>query len=477
MPDAGAIPPALVEALETLLTDDAMYGARVGVHVVDQDLRVLVSHGADKGFLPASNMKLYSSSAALRTLGPKHRFETRLMGGGEIKDGVLSGDVVLVGSGDPTLGAGENALAPFEAMAAALQEAGIKTIEGRIVADDSIFDDEIMGRGWQWDYQSDDYAAQLSGLCFHHNVVEITLEGTEVGKLPKFTIYPQVGHVRLASAIECGAAGTKNSLIVRRDRATNTIHVDGQLAVDAKDVKVAATVENPTIFAARALAQVLKEAGIKTGPAVDLDSLGSIPGDPADRRVLASALSAPLAEIVMTLNKRSQNLYAEQIVRAAAVKAGHPGNGEGAAALVAATLREFGIEPRGAVFADGSGLSRRNFVQPQQTIGLLRMMADDEHGAFFFSTLPVAGEDGTLSSRFKGTPAAGHVRAKTGFISYVAALSGKIERPGEGAAPFYFSVMLNQFTCSPTEAKRVIDAFVVALARHAGWGQEGASGG
>ena len=444
-------------ALARLVGEPALADARVGVCVRTLEGGTIVAtHDDAKGFMTASNMKLISSAVALLTLGPDFVFKTELVARGTVADGVLDGDLVLVGSGDPTLGGRhepDGPTAPFDRFARALREThGIHTVTGAVLGDDDCHADEVMGAGWSWAYEGEDYAAQVSGLCFAENFVRLQFPATAAGRTPGLRVVPETAY--LTFDVDVRADGKTTGLDVRRVRAGNKVRVRGTLAAD-KPASATVTMDNPTAFAATVLRERLLAAGITVrGRAADLDTVTS-PLRP-ERVVLATHASPPLREILVTLNKVSQNLYAEQLPRAAARAAGLVGDMASAEAHAKEVLRGLGVDVSGMEIADGSGLTRLNLVQPRQLVALLLGMHRHAQRDLFISTLPIAGVDGTLGSRFKEGPAKGTVRAKTGYISRVVCLSGY-------AGPYAFSVMLNNFTCSTQAAKDAVDAFVTAL--------------
>lgn len=460
----------LSRALRALVESPDLDGARVGVRVLDpENGLVLCEFDADKGFMTASNMKLLSSVTALLTLGPDHRFETRLQADGEIRDGVLHGDLLLVGSGDPTLGGRQEPrpTAPFERMAAALREQGIVEVRGRVIGIDDCQPDEIMGDGWSWGYQGACYAAQMSGLCFAENCIKVRVRGTRPGAPPDVRLTPNTDYVTVLNEARTVSGKAEDRLRVSRARALNLLRVGGTTAPGLTSWRTF-SIENPTRFAAHVLREVLLARGIRVvGHAVDLDDLAE-PLPPRPRRDLATHRSPPLREIVSVLNKVSQNLYAEQLVRAAGRAAGGDGGMESAARATRAVLERLGADARGLVMADGSGLSRLNLVRPAQIAALLAGMLGEPQFETFYATLPIAGVDGTLRNRFRTGPARGRVRAKTGYISRVVALSGYAPRP-DGHPPLVFSVLVNNFICPTRRAKAAVDAFVEEIVRYCGW--------
>jgi D-alanyl-D-alanine carboxypeptidase/D-alanyl-D-alanine-endopeptidase (penicillin-binding protein 4) len=450
----------LEQALAALRARPELAGSRLGVCVVDAaDGRRWLGGDDDRGFATASNMKLLSAAVALTTLGPEHRFVTELWQQGTVADGVLTGELRLRGHGDPSFGTGPAGEAAFAKLVAAVQASGVQRLVGRVVGDDAWLGAEHLGLGWQWDYLDEDYAAPFGALCCAGNVVRVQVRpGAEA---PLVTITPDVLAPALVQVRQL-PNGSTGEVVAHRALGSEVVVVGGSIAADGKPVTVAVPVPDPAAFAARVLQRELAAAGVA------IDGLAGAPvGD--DGRLLASVASARLAELVQPLLGNSDNLYAEQVVRSAARAATGDGSTAAMARHVRAVLDGWGIDTRGMVVADGSGLSRRNLVQPRQLVGVLAAMWRSPYREVFVQALPLAGRSGTLRNRFVEGPASGRVRAKTGYISRVVCLSGFVPRPDPQAAPLVFSVMLNDFTCDDAAAKAAVDAFVQQLAVCAGW--------
>ena len=229
---AQQVPETPKAALEELLAAPALKNARVGVLVRD-GARVLAENEADRGCMTASNMKLFSSALALRVLGPEFRFATRLEARGRVRDGVLEGDLVLVGSGDPSLGATayekKGATAVFARMAQAVREAGIREVTGRVLGDASIQKDEFMGDGWDWSYHADWYAAPVSGLSFNENCIDFVFDGTAVGQRPLFRLEPDTGYFEIQNQLRCVPEGRRERSAIRPQDRDAPTHAPGQL--------------------------------------------------------------------------------------------------------------------------------------------------------------------------------------------------------------------------------------------------------
>lgn len=456
---AGTADTRLLPSLERLVACPDLAGGRVGVVVVDAATgAVAAEHAADLGFAPASNQKLVTSAVALQSLGQRHRMATELLLRGEVRDGVLRGDLVLRGFGDPTFAQEEVAPGRVDRLVQAVRECGITSVEGRVLGDGSWLGDESLGLGWQWDYLDEDYAAPFGGLVCAGNVYTVRVKPGTSG--PETAIEP-AGVAEAAVEVVQGQNGAGTRLLARRRLGADVVEVSGSIAADAAEQVLRVTVREPSLFAAAVFAAALRRAGVAVA--------GGHAAASGSERLLLRVESPDLAVVTQRLLSNSDNLYAEQVHRVAARVQSGSGSTAAAERHSKSVLEALGVDVRGMVIADGSGLSRRNLVQPRQLADLLVAVWHSPHREVFLSGLPLAGESGTLRRRFLSGPARGRVRAKTGFISRVVCLSGFVPRPDPGAPPFVFSVMLNDFTCDEAKAKAAVDVFVEELARAAGW--------
>ncbi len=461
------LPPA--EALESrlagLLSRPGFATAHLGVFVKDLATgRVLCDHQGGRAFLPASNMKLFTGALALDRLGPAWQAATTLYRKGEIQEGVLEGDLVLVGGGDPTLGRGPDPLGLFRKWGKALFRQGLRRVTGRVVAVTDLFGDPPLGEGWAWDDLAYPWSAPFGALVFHENVVDLVLKPLSLGAPPEVKEIPSIpGALRVWNRCVTVREGGLGLRVTRRFHPPGAL-LRGSLPLSGGPVRWRFPVEDPALYAAQALEQAFLEAGIQVdGPALPA---GKIPGfrwSPSQRERLARVLSPPLAKMVEEMFLRSQNLFAENLFRLAG-----RGRGEGRASAKAARaaladlLDRMGVDRRGLFAADGSGLSRMDQVTPRQVAGLLEKALGEPWGGDFLEALPLAGRTGTLSPRFKGTSGEGRVRAKTGTLTRVAALSGYILKNGRPA--LVFSWLIQGFTASQARVRAGMDRFVADLA-------------
>jgi D-alanyl-D-alanine carboxypeptidase/D-alanyl-D-alanine-endopeptidase (penicillin-binding protein 4) len=412
--------------------------AAVGVCVRSLDRGdELYARNADLALTPASNQKLLVAAAALDRLGPDHRFTTRVLAIGSRRGSVLQGDLVLQGGGDPTL-----TTDGLSALAGAVVARGIRRITGRVRGDDSVFDRERLGIGWAWDDLGSEDGPPISGLTLNENGTIVRVQpGARPGLRPLVRLIPAAARLEIRNRARTAPAGERGSLEIGRPLGRDTVIVSGGVPLQSPPRDVLVTVEEPALYAAAVFTAVLRERGVRVaGPPVLL-------GTPGAAVLLGEQRSPPLAEIVRRMDKPSDNLYAETLLKAIGVPEGGLLAGTGAGGAGEAVLRRFlariGWPGPLPVVADGSGLSRFNLVSARCLTQLLAAM--DHHPARepFFASLPIAGVDGTLRRRMLGTAAAGTVHAKTGSLTHVTALSGIVTtRDGERLA---FSILTNNW--------------------------------
>jgi serine-type D-Ala-D-Ala carboxypeptidase/endopeptidase (penicillin-binding protein 4) len=393
----------------------------------------LFARSPNQPLAPASNIKLLTTAAALRYLGANHRFKTYVLVDGPIRDGVLHGNVYLYGTGDPTLGTrfAERPAPGLLALADTLSLLGVREITGDIVGDGSYFSGPNSGEGWQPDYMNAWYASPAGALAVHENLVRVEVSPGEAGQPPELSFVP--GGAGLAVRNEAVTGGRGRARVVRS-------HYEGPILVDGQvGTRSAATVAvgDPAMYAAALFRDVLvgREIVIRGVARQIVDAEESpitgrtvfAPALEPERaiRIVAEHTSPPLGDILVTINHQSQNFYSEQVLRALGRAATGVGSGRAGGHAIRRLMAEAGVDTSTVYIADGCGLSPLNNVSAGAFIGLLAYVADSPMGPAFLDVLPVAGE----SRRFRrmgGTPAAGNLRAKTGTINRVSALSGYV---------------------------------------------------
>ncbi|HEX8118409.1 MAG TPA: D-alanyl-D-alanine carboxypeptidase/D-alanyl-D-alanine-endopeptidase, partial [Pyrinomonadaceae bacterium] len=456
--------------------------SRVAVKVTSLDTgRVLFEQDARKWMQPASNMKLYTVAAALDRLTPDYRFVTSVYAPARPDAaGTVRGDLVVYGRGDPTFavrfnpeGNTDYSLA-IDSLAADIYAAGVRRVEGDLVGDESYFTGAPVPAGWEWDDLQWYYGAEVSALTVNDNSVDLSVKpGASVGAPARITLGPSTPLVTVVDRTTTSERGTTRDLSVTRPLGQNTIEIRGRLPIDDRGYTASLAVSRPAMLFASMLRASLERRGVVfTGQTRTVDAQGRVekPLPVSSLVELATRKSPPLSVIAAQTLKPSQNLYAELLLRTLGKVAGPPdpklSSEDAGEQVVRKFLTQAGIDPSGLVMNDGSGLSRSDLVTADTTLQLLVYMNRHRFGSEFRLALPVAGVDGTLRNRMKGTPAQGNVRAKTGTLGTATSLSGYVfSAAGERLV---FSLMINNPPRDANPRTDFTDVIAVLLASFAG---------
>jgi D-alanyl-D-alanine carboxypeptidase/D-alanyl-D-alanine-endopeptidase (penicillin-binding protein 4) len=443
------------EALEAFLREPALRGAWVGVLVetTDETPKVLLAHDADKRFMPASNAKLFTVALALERLGEDFTFRTPLLTDGKREGATLVGNLYLRGVGDPSL-----TRQRLLELAKQVVAQGIQVVKGDLVVDVSAFTDNRWGTGWAWDYLAYGYAPEVWAIALDRNAITVQVAPANLDGVPaKVTLTPPTDWLTIDNRIQTVATVNEADWSLWREAWERTLHLWGRIPMTANPESVRISVPNVPHYVGTTFRQRLNEVGVR------LEGSLRIGNTPADAKIIAETPSAPLRELVRWLNKVSDNLYAEMLLRAVALKGLGRGDVEGAMNLLREQLKAWGIEPTEVRLVDGSGLSRLNMVTPHAIVRLLQVARRRPWFAAFRESLPIAGVDGTLANRFRGTAAEKRLVAKTGFIGGVVTISGYLQR--QDGSEWVFSVMVNHFTAPTRDVQNAVDRFLAALVR------------
>jgi serine-type D-Ala-D-Ala carboxypeptidase/endopeptidase (penicillin-binding protein 4) len=480
---AKAVGPRTIEELrsgiEEVLRRPELAPALVAVKVASLDTgRTLFEENAHKLLVPASNMKLYTVAAALDRLSPEFRFKTSVyVASRPDASGNVRGDLVIYGRGDPTFAASLNGgdyWKAIEELAERIKAAGVKRVEGDLVGDESYFTGAPQGFGWEWSDLTWHDGAEVSALSVNDNALDLMVKpGAAVGAQCAITTGPPTPLVTIMNRTTTAARGSKRELVVYRGLGENVIEVGGSLPLDDQGWTASVAVSHPSLLFVYMLRASLAARGIEIkGRSRTVDARALTQGASSATASLVEIAvreSEPLAVVAGYALKPSQNLYTELILRAlgkATATDAKLSSEEAGIEAVKAFLRGAGVETNEALFTDGSGLSRRDLVTASATLQLLTFMSKHRYASAFRDALPVAGVDGTLRNRMKGTPAAGNVRAKTGTLTGVASLSGyATSASGERLV---FSLMLNNYPESSIMSRNHIDNIAVLLAAYKG---------
>ncbi len=490
--------PELQTRIFTLLDEAKFAPARWGVRIISSDGRALIERDVDKLFMPASNMKLYTTAATLDAFGPDLKFKTSVYATAAAnKSGHLKGDVILYGRGDPNLSArfdlnaegkpnpmddytAADKITAIENLADQIKARGIKVIHGNVIGDDSYFATDAWGAGWEWDDLQFYYGAGASALTINDNVNTFTVKpATRDGGPPIITVQPISSYVKIINHATTGnGKDGKTHIDANRPLSQNEVEFFGNIPKGAKDFTVDIAVHEPARFAAALLKEALQRRGIRIRGSVqriDANARVAKPFDETKLTELANIESQPISILLKVINKPSQNLHTEIMLRQLGELRGAPreiddyGRPKSSESRGIEVLKQFltkaGVEVAPLSLRDGSGLARQDMISPRSTSQLLLFMSRHPHFNIYRDSLPSSGE-GTLQRRMKGTPAEGKVQAKTGSLTYVRALSGYITT--KKGQMLIFSFLGNNYTGAGNEVTGVFDQICALLADYEG---------
>ncbi|MEU6858236.1 D-alanyl-D-alanine carboxypeptidase/D-alanyl-D-alanine-endopeptidase [Glycomyces sp. NPDC046736] len=447
---------ALGAAIDEILKSPKVTDSQASIIVKDANTgEVVYDHHGNQRALPASATKLATVAGALEVLGEDYAFTTDLVADTP-NYGTVEGDLYLRGSGDPSM-----LEADYRALAADLADAGITTIEGDLVADDTAFDTVRHGTEWAWEDLVYGYAAEIGALTIGSGDDHLSgslrvfvTPGAAEGDPAVIETVPATDYVTIENT---ATTGTSTSVSIVRDQHSNTIRVSGTVAAGSTGTFGTRAVIDPAGLVADVFAAALEAEGITLEGDVRLHEAA-----PEDGDVLASHASSTLGELAVDLFKPSNNLYAEAFFKAA----GHAETGLGTAAsgkdAVYGAIESYGVNTDPIRQSDGSGLSRWNELTPDMFTDLLIGIQDAPWFDTYYDALPIACTDGTLESRMCGSEAEGNVHAKTGSLTSVSALSGYVT--DADGREYVFSILFNDFLTD--NIKGVEDQIAVAIAAH-----------
>ncbi len=467
---------------ELIANAPAVAHAFVGIQVVRlSNGEVLYAHKADRLFLPASNMKLFTTAMALRRLGPDYRLKTQIVADSAVDSvDMLAGDLRLVGGGDPSLSgrdypyrnhAPSSAVYSFRAideLADQVVAKGVRRIDGDIVGDDTRYVWEPHAGGWSSGNAIWEYGAPVSALILDDNSFAVTVRpASRTGDLAVIQVKPSLEYFAIDNRVVTTDGGERK-IEFDRNAAGRELHIWGTLPKGDAGITEELAVADPALYAAQALRDALLRRGVAIhGDAVALhrysDDSAAAANESKPPVVLAERSSPPLVELLQVTDKVSQNLHAEVFLRETAVAAGRRGSRDAGLKEMADFLGGLGLSKDSYQLTDGSGLSRSTLVSPAAVVRLLAAMYNSDDRQRWLDLLPVGGLDGTLSTRFGGQAPARAIRAKTGTLDHVRALSGYAESSTYG--PLAFSFLVNNFEEPGLAVTRLLDELALALLR------------
>ncbi len=459
--------------LKEIVKDNDFKNAGFGFYAMDTKTgQVIARYHPDKALRPASNQKLISTATALELYGPEYKFETKLEYTGKIDTvtHILHGNIIIKGGGDPTLGSkyfdqtkGHQFL---EQWLGAVKLLGIDSVAGAVVADAGIFSRDIVPVSWSWTNIGTYYGAGACGLSIFDNYYSVYFNSDSIiGDTVKIAkVEPQIPYLIFDNGIIGDTVSDDESNIMGAPYC-NTRYLRGRIPLNKTNYREKGSLPDPAYFAAYVVEKLLQENGVRfKEPPITVRLLhfaGKHVSDTA--KVITTTYSPTLSEIIRQTNVHSVNLFAEHLLDLSGLKLIQKAETEADTKAVIKYWEEHGMDVQGMKLTDGSGLSQYNAVTPRQMVFLLNYMKHNS-SCFdvYYNSLPVAGKNGTVKKMFKGSPAEGNLRAKSGTIDRVKAYTGFVKsRSGREIA---FSMIVNSFSCKSREARAHLEKLMTALA-------------
>ncbi|MEW6652022.1 MAG: D-alanyl-D-alanine carboxypeptidase/D-alanyl-D-alanine-endopeptidase [Bacteroidota bacterium] len=433
--------------IDSVLISPLFTTANAGISVIDlKSKQPIYQHNEKKLFRPASNQKLLTTAASCAFMGIGYSFETTLYHTGEVKDSVCTGDIFFVGGFDP-----EFTPINLDSMICELKRFGIKKIEGNLYADVSSMDSLFWGEGWMWNDDPAIYIPYLSPLTINKNTIKVIYQPGEVGRQANIELVPNTAFFKIenGSVTDTG----KSSFVINRDwlRRKNTILAGGSISVTAKKDSALFNVVDPALYFLTLAKESLEKHEIAFAGNIDTLTL-------PNNSTKVFSFERNIVPVITNTNKVSDNLNAELLLRILSKKVSNEkASSKTGKILIDSLITLSGANPKTYRVTDGSGLSYYNLAASELFSKILVYMYEQETETFaaFFNSLPVGGVDGTLSNRYRNSPAKGSVFAKTGTLSGVASLSGYINtKKGNWLA---FSIIIQNYVGNASEARKIHD--------------------
>jgi serine-type D-Ala-D-Ala carboxypeptidase/endopeptidase (penicillin-binding protein 4) len=430
-----------------------------GIQILDPSAsKVLLEVNPDKTFLPASVLKVITTSTALEKLGPDFRHRTSVYSNGVVdSDGTATGDLILVGRGDPNLTDPYNELLEkpaFQTLAEDLHAAGIRKVRGDIIGDDSFFKSQNANKAWTTSDLTSAYGAPITALSINNNVMWVHVRPTAVKKAATASLEPRNSYFQIRNLAITGSRRARKTINVHFVPGTNRIVISGTLPLN-KDFSQYVVINRPAEVAAAMLKDELQKAGITVNGHISAIHEGDASSNErSEWKLLAEHKAPPLISALQIINKRSQNLHAEMLLRTLGAEFKGEGTDEAGLQVVKEFIVEAGIDSEKIKLNDGCGLSRENLITPRFQTSLLEFLSKRPYFDLFYNTLSVGGTDGTLRNRFSASEVKGSIHAKTGTLNGVNTLSGYMTT--KSGRNLVFSIFANKVRTS-ARVKKTID--------------------
>ena len=459
---------AIELAVQKLEADKDLKNALVGFYALDLDENKVVGNlDSNKSMVPASTMKLVTTATAIEMLGQNKRFPTHIKYSGEISGGVLKGNIYIEGGGDPCLGSERFNTHYGDFMlnwANSIAKLGIDSIDGRVIADATIFDEQMIPSTWIWEDIGNYYGAGACGLSIYENKYTVTLNSFNNGDTTAITgVSPPIPNLKFDNYVKGGQTHKDLSYIFGPPYQDARI-IRGEIPANKQSFAIKGAIPDPAFLAAFELDAQLRSLGIplsQSSTTVRKLKDERKGNSHQKRNTITTTWSPKLIEIIQLTNKYSINLFAEHLIKHIGLKKFNRGTTKAGAEAMQLFWKEKGMDIDGLYINDGSGLSRFNGITAKQLVELLKYMNKSENSALFLSTLPVTGTSGTLKNLCRGTAAQGKIAAKSGTMTRVKSYAGYVSAKNKHTIAF--AIMVNNYNCTSYQMKKKLEKIMVKL--------------
>jgi len=462
----------LASEINKLKNDDALKHASWSVCVRNVKTGAIISeNNSVQSLVPASVMKIVSTTPALSILGQNFKFKTKIEYDGFIDSlGILHGNLYITGGGDPTLGSSRwkntKINIVFEKWTKVLKDKGIKKITGAIIADASIFDDALIPGTWTWEDMGNYYGAGASGLSIHENYYKLIFKpSTKIGGDAKvLRTEPKMQDIKFINHVKTAKAGTGDNVIIYGSPYSKLRFLEGTVPFGKKEFTVKGSITDPAYTCVYLFNKYLSKNGINSSKhptsVRGLKTAGKYKNQ--KRKTLLIYKSPSLSTIIKQANLRSINSYAEACVKILAYEKLKKGSTKDGIGIIRNFWSQKGVELEGMLMKDGSGLSRVNRITTDQISKMLCVFTKDKTYQYFYKSLSIAGSSGSLRNLFKGTYAENNLRAKSGYMKTIRAYAGYVTNKNN--EQLAFAIIVNNYNCSAFQMKKKLEKLMILIA-------------
>lgn len=461
----------LSQEVDKLKKDPDLVHASWGLSVINAKSGAsLYEYNSQASLTPASTLKIVTTGAALAILGPDFRYETILEYDGVLDTvtGILKGNVYIHGGGDPSLGSDlfreKSDTLITDKWAMILQRKGIKQVDGAVIGDASVFEDDMVPSTWIWGDMGNYFGAGGSGLTYMDNkYTAYYRSGASIGDTTYIMkVVPEVPGLVIRNMVKAGGSG--DNAFIYGAPYTFTRYVTGTIPAGKTNYEVDGSIPDPPLFCAQMLEAAMKREGISISQSATTVRQLKLDGTykKSKRVKLHTNYSPTLDKIVYYTNLKSNNLFAEHLLKTIAWKKSGFGTDTAGRTAVLNYWSSKGVDTKGLYMSDGCGLSRANAITPAQLANILHAVKSESYYNAFYASFPVAGRSGSLGSMCVGTCAENNLRAKSGYINRARSYAGYVKNKKNEEV--IFALIINNYDCTPTEVKKKMEKIMVLIA-------------